>query len=211
MSTVRQDAWNHDEDLLLAETVLRHIREGGTQLGAFEEVGQKLSRTSAACGFRWNSLVRKNYESAITVAKNKRKEQHAAQKKLKQPLSDEKRSQSTEGQSESRASAAKAGDNEQAFNLSSIIDYLQQLKNNELDSYDLEKENKTLKKQLEHMKKEKSELSQTLQTVERQYQEIEAEYQKMLSVMDRARKMMGLQDEDSISNEEQKMPEKINK
>ncbi|MGB3889984.1 MAG: RsfA family transcriptional regulator, partial [Priestia megaterium] len=52
MTSSRQDAWTHDEDLLLAEIVLRHIREGGTQLAAFEEVGKKLTRTSAACGFR---------------------------------------------------------------------------------------------------------------------------------------------------------------
>lgn len=38
MTITRQDAWTQDEDLLLAEVVLRHIREGGTQLSAFEEV-----------------------------------------------------------------------------------------------------------------------------------------------------------------------------
>ena len=48
---VRQDAWTDEDDLLLAETVLRHVREGSTQLNAFEEVGDKLNRTSAACGF----------------------------------------------------------------------------------------------------------------------------------------------------------------
>jgi len=71
---IRQDAWNQDEDLLLAETVLRHIREGGTQLASFEEVAERLSRTSAACGFRWNSSVRKKYESAIQLAKKARKD-----------------------------------------------------------------------------------------------------------------------------------------
>ena len=51
MTIVRQDAWTKDEDLLLAEVVLRHIREGSTQLKAFEEVGQKLNRTPAAWWF----------------------------------------------------------------------------------------------------------------------------------------------------------------
>src|SRR3954452_17730370 len=73
MSITRQDAWTQDEDLLLAEVVLRHIREGGTQLQAFEEVGKKLSRTAAACGFRWNSSIRKQYKSGIEVAKKQRK------------------------------------------------------------------------------------------------------------------------------------------
>src|SRR3954471_21186512 len=74
MSPTRQDAWSQDEALLLAEVVLRHIREGGTQLQAFEEVGKQLTRTSAACGFRWNSYVRKQYKSGIELAKKQRKE-----------------------------------------------------------------------------------------------------------------------------------------
>ncbi|WP_058305613.1 RsfA family transcriptional regulator [Gracilibacillus massiliensis] len=69
----RQDAWTNDEDILLAETVLRYIREGQTQLEAFREVGEKLSRTSAACGFRWNATLRKQYEEAIQLAKRNRK------------------------------------------------------------------------------------------------------------------------------------------
>lgn len=80
MTNVRQDAWTQDEDLLLAEVVLRHIREGGTQLQAFEEVGRRLSRTAAACGFRWNSYVRKQYQEAIELAKKQRKEKRKHEK-----------------------------------------------------------------------------------------------------------------------------------
>ncbi len=79
---VRQDAWSHEDDLLLAETVLRYIRDGGTQLAAFEEVGDALNRTSAACGFRWNAEVRKKYEPAVAIAKKQRKEKKRAQEKL---------------------------------------------------------------------------------------------------------------------------------
>ena len=71
---VRQDAWTDENDLLLAETVLRHVREGSTQLNAFEEVGDKLNRTSAACGFRWNAVVRHTYEKALQLAKKQRKQ-----------------------------------------------------------------------------------------------------------------------------------------
>jgi len=70
MTSKRQDAWLEEEDKLLAEIVLRIIKEGGTQLQAFEEVGRKLTRTAAACGFRWNSHVRKQYKAEIEVAKN---------------------------------------------------------------------------------------------------------------------------------------------
>lgn len=71
---IRQDAWTDENDLLLAETVLRHVREGSTQLNAFEEVGDKLNRTSAACGFRWNAVVRHQYEKALELAKKQRKQ-----------------------------------------------------------------------------------------------------------------------------------------
>jgi prespore-specific regulator len=73
---VRQDAWSEENDLLLAETVLRHVREGSTQLNAFEEVGDKLNRTSAACGFRWNAVVRHRYEKALQLAKKQRKQRN---------------------------------------------------------------------------------------------------------------------------------------
>ncbi|RDI41974.1 RsfA family transcriptional regulator [Falsibacillus pallidus] len=72
----RQDAWTEENDLLLAETVLRHVREGSTQLNAFEEVGDKLNRTSAACGFRWNAVVRHQYEKALQLAKKQRKQRN---------------------------------------------------------------------------------------------------------------------------------------
>lgn len=73
MNATRQDAWTKDEDILLADTVLRYIREGKTQLEAFKEVAQKLSRTPAACGFRWNATIRKQYEQEVQMAKEERK------------------------------------------------------------------------------------------------------------------------------------------
>ena len=73
MTGVRQDAWTKEEDELLANVVLEYIRTGGTQLEAFAEVGRRLSRTAAACGFRWNSYVRKQYKEEIEQAKQERK------------------------------------------------------------------------------------------------------------------------------------------
>ncbi|MGA5691462.1 RsfA family transcriptional regulator [Cytobacillus pseudoceanisediminis] len=74
MIKTRQDSWSTQEDQLLAKGVLKNIREGRTQLQAFEEVGKELSRTSAACGFRWNAYIRKLYRSEIDIAKQQRKE-----------------------------------------------------------------------------------------------------------------------------------------
>ena len=69
----RQDSWTNDKDLLLTSTVLQNIRNGGTQLTAFKEVAKLLNRTPAACGFRWNSYVRKQYQEEIQQAKQNRK------------------------------------------------------------------------------------------------------------------------------------------
>ena len=73
MSETRQDAWSEDEDLILAETVLNYIKDGKTQMEAFRDVAEQLSRTSAACGFRWNATIRKDYHEAIDQAKADRK------------------------------------------------------------------------------------------------------------------------------------------
>ncbi|MFD2925414.1 RsfA family transcriptional regulator [Halobacillus naozhouensis] len=73
MDAPRQDAWKGEEDVLLAQTVLRYIRDGRTQLEAFQEVAEQLKRTPAACGFRWNATVRKDYQKDIREAKQNRK------------------------------------------------------------------------------------------------------------------------------------------
>ncbi|UOF90870.1 RsfA family transcriptional regulator [Fodinisporobacter ferrooxydans] len=69
----RSDSWSSEDDRRLAEIVLRHIREGSTQLKAFVECSDVLSRTPAACGYRWNGVVRKHYETEIKQAKLDRK------------------------------------------------------------------------------------------------------------------------------------------
>jgi prespore-specific regulator len=79
---MRQDAWTEEDDRVLAEIILRHIREGSTQLAAFEECAGKLGRTEAACGFRWNAYVRKNNLQGIEIAKAQRKMIKSRSKKV---------------------------------------------------------------------------------------------------------------------------------
>jgi len=73
MTSVRQDAWTSEEDLRLADIILRHIREGSTQLRAFQEAGGQLGRTAAACGYRWNAILRKEQATEIEIAKAERR------------------------------------------------------------------------------------------------------------------------------------------
>ncbi|BCJ86998.1 RsfA family transcriptional regulator [Effusibacillus dendaii] len=71
--TTRSDAWTSDDDQKLADIVLRHIREGSTQLNAFVEAANLLGRTPAACGYRWNGVVRRNFGEEIKLAKQEKK------------------------------------------------------------------------------------------------------------------------------------------
>ncbi|OPH58422.1 hypothetical protein BC351_24030 [Paenibacillus ferrarius] len=65
----REDAWIENHDITLAKTVISHIKNGSTQLAAFEESASRMNRTVAACGFRWNKELRKQYEAEINDAK----------------------------------------------------------------------------------------------------------------------------------------------
>lgn len=177
MSSTRQDAWTHDEDLLLAEVVLRHIRDGGTQLQAFEEVGKQMNRTAAACGFRWNSYVRKQYKSGIELAKKQRKE-----RKGKSKQSDEKIPNNLEYEQNNIE-----GSVEQS--LSNVIKYLQQLQYEKTTIEHNAHENEKLKQQIQQLQQSLQELTHNYEKQKREYQALQEEYSAMIAILDRARKL----------------------
>lgn len=218
MVKVRQDAWSHEDDLLLAETVLRHIREGSTQLNAFEEVGDKLNRTSAACGFRWNAEVRQKYEQAVAIAKRQRKEKKRAQareQKVEQsrpsipnkpaaqtPTTNWSMLDQDDFELEPSIEDTEQVNNIQessSINLDSVIDYLTMIKKdfkastaskNSLDK--IKQENAQLIKEKESLEKKNNQLQEQLQT-------IQEDYQVLIQIMDRARKMVVFDDDESVS------------
>lgn len=181
MSTTRQDAWNQDEDLLLAEVVLRHIREGSTQLSAFEEVGRKLSRTAAACGFRWNSHVRKAYKTGIELAKKQRKEF----KKQSIDVKDDIPKESSNHQIENK------------ITIQEVITFLQQFdKSQEANLSMIEQENKNLKITVAKLQEELAALQQENTTLKNNLQVIEEDYKALIEIMERARKMVVFQEDE---------------
>ncbi|WP_284139688.1 MULTISPECIES: RsfA family transcriptional regulator [unclassified Virgibacillus] len=195
MAKVRQDAWSHEDDLLLAETVLRHIRDGSTQLNAFEEVGDKLNRTSAACGFRWNAEIRKKYENAIDLAKRQRKEK--------------KRALQTHGKQTSKTQPVLALpanlDNteknpieESSISLDSVIHFLTHLKKDYYASNQSKITLEQTKRENEKLKNKVYALENQLKETEYRLQTIQEDYQVFVQIMDRARKMTVLDDHDSF-------------
>ncbi|MGM0803279.1 MAG: RsfA family transcriptional regulator [Bacillota bacterium] len=184
MTNLRQDAWTKEEDAILAEVTLRHIREGSTQLVAFEEVGEKLTRTPAACGFRWNSLIRKQYDKAITEAKKVRKERN--KRKVKQFAS------TIENHKEEllHREHSNALKNDTPLSLNDIILFLQQLQAESPGSKNLEAENKALLLKLQNLKKENGNLKSKLSKVNKEYETVYRDYKDVLQIMDRARKLV---------------------
>lgn len=231
----RQDAWTEENDLLLAETVLRHVREGSTQLNAFEEVGDRLDRTSAACGFRWNAVVRHDYEKALALAKKQRKQRqrilgkdHAGKKKLlydppmvstlmeeySYPLTEEildmdyeEEITMVEVQEEDKPTTyTTAVSNTQkelpikstysSVTIDQVIGYLHSIKTAQMQQDVLRLENERLKRELADYTYKTRELENKVKHLEQNSSIMQEDYETLMKIMNRARKLAVLDDED---------------
>lgn len=208
----RQDAWSEENDLLLAETVLRHVREGSTQLNAFEEVGDKLNRTSAACGFRWNAVVRHQYEKALALAKKQRKqrnrllgkEQGGKKKLLYQPpvpSIEEVEAMSLplpndiEAETEQVPQMSLVSAHED-MSIEKVIAFLQTLSSSTYQSDRLKQENARLKQEIDQLSKEKASLEETVRELEQNSVTMQEDYETLIKIMNRARKLVLFDEEE---------------
>lgn len=216
MSAVRQDAWSDDDDLILAEVTLRHIREGGTQLSAFEEVGERIGRTSAACGFRWNSYVRKKYEPAIQIAKAQRQKRNQLKRQTVSSLHGMSTvsSVSTMDISHPRSERNERidrieGMSEETISIDSVIRFLRQWKVTYQDmtrhTRNLEKELHETQSQLDRIKKDNDRLNKQNNVVETDYRVVNDDYKALIQIMDRARKLAFLVEEEDENKSRFKM------
>lgn len=192
---LRQDAWSSEDDLLLAETVLRHIREGNTQLRAFDEVGDELNRTSAACGFRWNAVVRNQYNEAIKLAKKQRKEMKRRISYNPVPSQPLMNTSITQVMSAPDDVLVATYYPQKSINLKDVVNYIQSLASKEGSSLELRKENEKLMKENLKLLTVNKELETKLSKLENNYQVVEEDYQSLIQIMNRARRMALLQDE----------------
>lgn len=187
MSPTRQDAWSQDEDLLLAEVVLRYIREGGTQLQAFEEVGKRLSRTAAACGFRWNSYVRKQYKSGIELAKKQRKElkNQSSLSSSQQPVS-----------VINTSSIQEEEEVNDEINFQAVIHFLHHLYKKAEITESIQEDKEKSYDRIKELEKQTYYLAAENERLEKNLKAIEEDYRSLMEIMERARKMVVLQDGD---------------
>lgn len=156
-----QKKWTSDEDLIVAEVVLRHVREGSTATKAFMELSNTLNKKTTTVLARWNDVLRHQYLQALEIAKkqgSKLKKTNIKNNtvKLMLPVI------STENDDHVLKSM-----NNKVNTMEEVIDFLQTVKvNNPV----LEKENTKLKKENEELKQQLS-----------QYKEMEETYQQMMA------------------------------
>jgi len=175
----RSDAWTPNDDARLASLVLYHIRTGSTQLRAFEEAANQLGRTAAACGYRWNGVVRKNYRAEIEEAKLERKKSQRA------TMTNE----SVQPTSNTRIESVNSSET-----IKEVIQFLQ--------TYDAGYQK--LLHHLEDVEREKQTLLSRVQELEAQLnfepessnepltpQQLEQDSKTLFAIMERARKLLG--------------------
>ncbi len=225
---LRQDAWSEENDLLLAETVLRHVREGSTQLNAFEEVGDQLDRTSAACGFRWNSVVRQQYEQALSLSRKQRKQrqrllgtdQGGKKKILYQPPSlEDFELLSTELESQFDSGRALEQFPRQTFTqhvsqpvqtfmpptsasnitLDAVILFLQNFRKNESTMVALRTENERLRLEVQELARKNNDLENKLGSVQKNSTSMQEDYETLINIMNKARKLAMIEEEERPS------------
>lgn len=196
MAAIRQDAWSADDDLILAEVTLRHIREGSTQLAAFEEVGQRIARTAAACGFRWNSCVRKRYDDAISISKQQRQKRNYLKKQGAISLQPEERVSVADGDEGAVKGELITAD---AMSMEAVIRYLKQWRGS---VQELSKQVKQLEKELREkderivmLQESNDRLSKQADAAQTDYQVVNDDYKALIRIMDRARRLAILTEE----------------
>ena len=172
MTATRQDAWTDQEDTLLANIVLHHIKNGSTQLQAFDEAGIKLKRTSAACGFRWNSNIRKQYHSDIKLAKEQKKK-----RKFKN-----KTSLTEHSENEDKVQL-------EPNSLEDAVHFFKQIKTLITSINEYKDENEQLKAELTMLKREQADELEKVEEIESRYQKIQEEYYALISLLDQAKKI----------------------
>jgi len=163
------------------------VREGSTQLSAFEEVGDALNRTAAACGFRWNAVVRQSYETELEASKKERKQ---AMRMLGKEF--KRRGQllytptQANNEEQTRISVPLS-----ALSLETVIAYLVRLHHTGAGDSESLRWRQTAKIANDNMKKLENEIIK----LQRENETLRTDYEQFVQIMNRARRLVTLDDE----------------
>lgn len=217
--------WTPEEDYQVTQTVLDMVAAGSTLQAAFKELEDKLENRSAdAIGFRWNTILKKSFKDEYEVAVKKKKAlkgEKATEKQTKSrtgrkrgkyrklnKIAKEKSKKDQvveEVQEELPLETQSSEVVEIVEPKSSIVtsDDLNQVADFMTKIHQVLNENSELKKQLQEFEQkfnqqqvEMNRYKIAADKAEKRASDIEEDYKAVLSVMDRARKLM-LNEEDN--------------
>jgi prespore-specific regulator len=180
----RQDAWTKEEDNYLAEVVLKSINDGSTQLTAFKIVAKSLSRTAAACGYRWNSFVRKFYKEEIENAKTSSKKQQSKKEPKSEPVIEVELNNVVD-------EAVLNVQNLSEVTFNSVYEFLENLKQ-KVDTLYPVREIQSLEKRILKLKQENDQLRIEKQELVEKIDELENEYENLFEFIDQKRKFVNV-------------------
>lgn len=165
----KNKSWSEAEDTLLKDCILENVRNGKTQLIAFEEVAEQTGRSAGSVGFRWNSTLRQRYSEELKKAKEEAKSKNVKTKTT--PPSDQastRKNSSTNAPTPSLTSIDDPFKEDGGITYDDVIAFLKNKKKTE-DKYNklkdehttLQEEHKSLKENFEEVRRLVSKLNNT--------------------------------------------------
>ncbi len=88
----------------------------------------------------------------------------------------------------------------ESMNLTQVIEYLRSLNSESLNHSRLAAENESLQKEIKQLREENKSLQNEKASLYAKQQTVEEDYQSLIQIMDRARKMVLFQENDSAAN-----------
>lgn len=187
-NNLQGEIWTDDDDLVLAETVLRRVREGDSVIDACREFEEKTKgkRTASASKFRWHTRLKNQYAGAYEIAKaDGKKAREFARRKVNQG---ERYQDILENVLEK--------DNEREIVLDDILVLVKQYKKQEEDKAEnrdkFEKETDKLRREIEKLKKELKDTTEQNKQMKEALIEVDGNYRKLLNAL-RVFKEAGIQ------------------
>jgi len=178
-NNLQGDVWTKDDDIALAEVVLRRVREGDSVIDACREFEEttKGRRTASASKFRWHTRLKSQYSAAYELAKTEgKKARDFARRKVNQG---ERYEDLLENVLEK--------DNDREITLDDIVVLVKRYKKQEEDKGEnkdkFEKETDKLRRELEKTKKDLKDTSEENKQMKEALLEVDTNYRKLLNAL----------------------------
>lgn len=170
------ELWTPDDDLMLAEMVLRHVRSGHTILDACREMEEQSNgkRTATASKYRWFTKLKLQYASAYELAKQDGKK-----------IRNFKKKRVNQGERlEDIVENVLNTEQEREISVDDILVLVKQFKKQEEKKADNESELLKVKREIDKLKKENSALKDENKELKHSLKNVDTDYKQLKGALD---------------------------